>query len=279
MISSENLETALKAGAVDYIRKPVDEIELIARTKANLHLAEKYQEIKKLNEMKDKIFSVISHDLRGPVGTIKSFSEFVSEDEDSSVEDYIRSIEAIRKQSASVYNTLENLLSWAGSQRNAVSFNPQKQRISKAIVDNLQLLDEIAIKKKIQIENQVVETHAAFFDLNLISIVVRNLLSNAIKFTPENGTISIDSKEEESYHIISIADSGVGIEPDRMNKIFDDTSYETTYGTQAEKGSGLGLKLCKEFILMHKGKIWVESEVGKGSTFFFNIPKVLAETK
>jgi len=109
MTTSENLETALTVGAVDYIRKPIDSIEFVARTKANLHLAEKYNEVKKLNEMKDKIFAVISHDLRGPVGTIKSFAELVLEDEESSTDDYIKTIEVIRRQSGSAFNTLDLL--------------------------------------------------------------------------------------------------------------------------------------------------------------------------
>ena len=109
MTTSENLETALTVGAVDYIRKPIHSIEFVARTKANLHLAEKYNEVKKLNEMKDKIFAVISHDLRGPVGTIKSFAELVLEDEESSTDDYIKTIEVIRRQSGSAFNTLDLL--------------------------------------------------------------------------------------------------------------------------------------------------------------------------
>ncbi|OYT11813.1 MAG: hypothetical protein B6I18_02805 [Bacteroidetes bacterium 4572_112] len=274
MTTSENLETALKVGAVDYIRKPVDKIELIARIKANLHLAEKYNEVKKLNEMKDNIFSVISHDLRGPVGIIKTFADLIIEGEfKNEQEKLINIIKIIGKQSSSIFNTLENLLSWARCQRNAISYNPQKQPLSNSIKDNMQLLDEIAAKKKIKIVNQVYENHNAMFDLNSISTVVRNLLTNAIKFTHVNGKITINAKEEESYHIVSITDTGIGISPERIDIIFDKTSYETTFGTKSEKGSGLGIKLCQEFIDMHKGKIWVESELGKGSIFYFSIPK------
>lgn len=271
MTTSENLETALNIGAVDYVRKPIDKIELIARIKANLHLAEKYKEVKKLNQMKDKIFSVISHDLRGPIGIIKSFADLIISNEFKDEKEEF--IEIIGKQSSSVFNTLDNLLSWALSQQNRILFNPQKQPIDKSIKDNMQLLDEIAAKKKIKIANQVDRNHNAKFDLNLISTVVRNLLTNAIKFTPVNGKITINAKEEELYHIISITDTGIGISSERINTIFDKASYETTSGTELEKGSGLGIKLCQEFIEMHKGKMWVESELGKGSEFCFSIPK------
>lgn len=274
MTTSKNLETALNIGAVDYVRKPVDKIELIARIKANLHLAEKYREVKKLNQMKDKIFSVISHDLRGPVGTIKSFADLLVEsDFKEDKKEFVDCIKIIGKQSSSIFNTLENLLSWALSQRNNVSFNPQKQPINKSIEDNIQLLDEMAAKKQIEITNLVNENHSANFDLNLISTVVRNLLTNAIKFTPIHGKITIDAKEEEAYHSVSITDTGVGISVEQIDRIFDKTSYETTIGTELEKGSGIGIKLCQEFIEMHKGNIGVKSELGKGSEFYFSIPK------
>lgn len=272
MTTSENLETALNIGAVDYVRKPIDKIELIARIKANLHLAEKYKEVKKLNQMKDKIFSVISHDLRGPIGTIKSCTDLIIDNEFNDEKEEI--IEIIGRQSSSVFNTLENLLSWALSQQDSILFNAQKQAINKSIKDNIQLLDEIAAKKKIKISNQVAENHSATFDLNLISTVIRNLLTNAIKFTPVDGEITINAIEDESYHTVSISDTGIGISSERIDTIFDKASYETTFGTESEKGSGLGIRLCQEFIEMHKGKMWVKSELGKGSEFYFSIPKL-----
>ncbi len=273
MTTSDNLHTALNAGAVDYIRKPIDEIELIARTKANLLLADKHKEIKKLSEMKDKIFSVISHDLRGPVGTIKSFTDIILEDNDSTKEELIKSIKLIGKQSSSVYSILENLLSWARCQRSSISLNMQNQPIINAINDNINLMAEMANKKKIRITNKANENHIASFDIDLISSVVRNLLNNAIKFTPIYGEITITTKEDEQYSTFIINDTGIGISDERNDKIFDKTSYETTIGTEFEKGSGLGLKLCREFIGMHNGKIWAESELGKGSKFCFSIPK------
>ncbi len=287
MTTSENLETALNVGAVDYVRKPVDKIELIARIKANLHLAEKhsevkelnkaltvkYNEIKKLNEAKDRIFSVISHDLRGPVGTLKLFVDLIlSNLRNYSMEELEEFIEMISKQSGSVYSVLDNLLLWSNSQRNNVNYQPMKQKIINAVVDNVSLLNPGANKKGITIQNNIPEDLTATFDNDLISTVIRNLINNAIKFTKQGGMVSINVEKSEHFYTIIVSDTGVGISPDRIGKIFDKTLYETTFGTDTEKGSGLGLKLCLEFIEIHKGKIWVESELNIGSKFCFTLP-------
>ena len=273
MTSSENLETALQAGAIDYIRKPIDEIELIARTKANLHLADSYTKIKQLNESKDRVFSVIAHDLKGPVGNMKSFLDMIlSKQLDLNYEKIIEYLGLLEKQNTATYNILENLLAWANSQQNNTIFNPLKQKINLAIEPNIVLLENAAAKKNISIKNKTSDDLIAFFDLNLISIVVRNLIANAIKFTPENGTITVGIEQDESQTLISITDTGIGISPNRIENLFEDSSFETTYGTNNEKGSGLGLKLCKYFVEQHNGKIWIESEVEKGSSFIFSIP-------
>lgn len=130
----------------------------------------------------------------------------------------------------------------------------------------------MAEQKKIVITNNVSGDHRATFDLILISTVIRKLLTNAIKFTPLRGNITINSTIEQLYHVVTISDTGIGICPDRIGKVFDKTYYESTYGTEAEKGSGLGLKLCMEFVESHNGKIGVNSVEGKGSTFYFTLP-------
>ncbi len=273
MTSSENLETALNAGAVDYIRKPIDKLELIARVKANLHLVEKHNEVKKLNEIKDQILSVISHDLRGPVASIINITDLaVRNRSEFNHEQFINLFHIISKQSALTFNILENLLLWAKSQRNGITMQAKWQVINNAIIDNLSLLAERAKQKDIVITNNVSPKLHAHFDANLISTVVRNLLSNAIKFTPANGKITISATSNNDFVFITVLDSGIGINKDRVCKVFDKNVYETTYGTNYEKGSGLGLKLCREFIEMHGGKIWVESKVGKGSKFKFSLP-------
>lgn len=273
MTSSQNLNMALEAGAIDYIRKPVDAIELIARTKANLHLAEQYRKVKKLNDAKDQIFSVISHDLRGPVGNIKTLTDFVIQNPSGFAhEEIIDFFKLISRQSASTFNILENLLMWARSQQNKVSVKPKVQSINNAVNSSILLLEAMAKKKNIAIRNTIAPNLNAYYDLNLISTVIRNLISNAIKFTQQGGEIILSAEADEKFHIISVTDNGVGISQRRVDKIFDKTAYETTFGTNDEKGSGLGLKLCLDFVERNNGKIWVESKEGKGSSFRLTLP-------
>jgi len=225
MLSSSDLQIALEAGAVDYLRKPIDKVELIARTRASLHLSENYKIIKKLNEVKDNVFAVISHDLRGPIGTVKAFTELILDKSSNyNYEEIMEFTQLIGKQSSSVINILENLLAWANCERNNVIFSPNKQNLLLAL------------------------------------------------HTPESGMITIKAKKNNNSIEVSVVDTGVGISPERINTIFSKTSYEVTFGTNAEKGSGLGLKLCKDFVEKHSGKIWVESELNKGSSFIFTLP-------
>lgn len=273
MTSSKNLETALAAGAADYIRKPVDEIELIARVKANLHLSAKYLEIKQLNESKRTLFSIISHDLRGSIGRIRSFSEIVKLDEENfDRKEILELIDVIARQSRSTFAVLENLLLWANNQRDKVSVDLQTLPINKAIAENIELLEDAAHSKNIKIINAIPDDLQATYDLNMISTVFRNLIANAVKFTHDNGQITLSAENTPDSIIISVADTGVGIPPERIEKIFHKTTFETTYGTQNESGSGLGLKLCQEFVEKHHGKIWAESEVDQGSVFKFSLP-------
>ncbi len=227
MTDSKNLETALQAGAVDYIRKPIDKIELIARTKANLHLADSYNSIKKLNESKDRIFSIIAHDLKGPVGNMKVFLEhIIKKFTDYDLEKLLKYLASLGKQSAAAYYILENLFAWANAQRNNIDFKPEKNNINSVIERNIDLLKNTAAQKNILIHNETDESLIAVFDITLISIVIRNLIANAIKFTPESGKITVKAKQDEIQTLVSITDTGIGINPDRIEKLFDETVYE-----------------------------------------------------
>ncbi len=273
MLTSEHLKTALQAGAVDYIRKPIDKIELLARIQATMRLSDSYREIKKLNDSKDKIFSIISHDLKGPLSNIKSFAQIILKNISQSDENRIREmIELIGKQSASAFNILDNLFSWAISQQNQLIFEPRKLPLFSIANDNIELLASDAVQKNIILQNNIDESTEAFFDETLISVVLRNLIANAIKFTKEHGKITINCHENNTHVKVSVSDNGIGIKPERIESLFDITSYVTTFGTNAEKGSGLGLKLCKAFVEKNNGKIWVESNLEQGTTFYFTVP-------
>lgn len=275
MISSEHLQTALNAGAVDYIRKPVDEIELMARVQSMLVLSNSFKEIKALNHVKDKIFSIIGHDLRGPVGNIKSMVELIASNSDAIDMERIKSfIKILGRSAASTYNLLENLLSWAHSQQSKIIFEPVENSLSDIITETVQIYDDIVKSKNITIKLPYKEEVIAYFDVNQMSSIIRNLLSNAIKFTPTGGKIAINIQDTDKEYVVSISDTGVGISPENLKKILSKLETYTSYGTEKEKGSGLGILLCQEFIEHHKGRLWVESEIGKGSTFYFTIPKI-----
>ena len=274
MTSSENLKTALDAGATDYIRKPIDKIELIARMRANINSGNNIKENKKLLKAKDEIFSIISHDLRGPIGSARTFLDMVINNIDDYDKDMlIKSLKLLSEQETATFNTLENLFTWSNSQRGNVKFTPKKQLLSVAINNNVVLLNTIAIKKNITIINRVPDNIEAFYDTMLISTTIRNLIANAIKFTEENGKITLSVEEKPDYLLVSVADTGVGMDECVKAKILNKSIYITTYGTNGEKGSGLGLKVCQDFIKKNGGELFINSQPNKGSTFSFTLPK------
>jgi signal transduction histidine kinase len=181
-------------------------------------------------------------------------------------------VSLIGKQSSSIFNILENLLAWANSQQNNITIQLKQQQLINVVKNNVTLLEEMALQKHIDIKNNINPELSVIFDKNLISTVVRNLISNAIKFTPENGEIIIEAHKIKSLTTVTISDNGVGIPPEHIDHIFDNNSHYSTFGTASEKGSGLGLRLCRDFVKMHGGEIWIEKEVKKGSTFKFTLP-------
>jgi len=278
MTSVKNLETALEAGAIDYIRKPIDKIELIARVNSSLKLSESYKEIISLNATKDKFFSIIAHDLRSPFNAMLGMSQLVFENFDSFEPSYKKQFIGDMHQSLQkLFRLLDNLLIWSRSQKGDIDFNPEQVNIHSLISESIDQHRQAASVKLITLSNEVADDILLKVDKNMFSTIIRNLISNGIKFTPKEGTISIDAnnvldENGPSFIEICIKDDGVGISSDRQNELFEMTENITTKGTDNESGTGLGLILCKEFVEMHGGKIWVESEVGKGSTFCINFP-------
>ncbi|MCK5535839.1 MAG: hybrid sensor histidine kinase/response regulator [Bacteroidales bacterium] len=274
MTSSENLNTALKAGAADFVRKPIDKIELIARIQANIILGNSIRENKKLIKAKDKFFSILSHDLRGPIGSISAFiDEIIDNLESFERNELVQLLNLISEQGSATLSTLENLFTWAKSQRGGIELNQQKQLLYDTININVQLLSTIANKKGISLINEIPKNIEVVYDKILISTTIRNLIANAIKFTPKNGSITIKLEEKSDHFIVSVIDTGIGIDDKSKKMIFEKSNYLTTYGTSGEKGSGLGLKVCIDFIRINGGKLVIDSQLGKGSTFSFTMPK------
>ena len=233
---------------------------------------EREYELQEINRTKTKLFSIIGHDLRGPIGALQELLKLFMEGEIGK-EEFLSFIPKLKSDVENISFTLNNLLSWGQNQLNGVVTRPKRISLDKIVDNNIQLLSELAKSKTIKIINQIPENSQIWADHNQIDIVVRNLLSNAIKFTPNDGLITIEGEEKGNYRQFSIRDTGVGMNKEMQKKVFEDSSNITTYGTNNEKGTGLGLSLCKEMILKNKGKIWVESQLRKGSTFYFSVPK------
>jgi signal transduction histidine kinase len=236
-------------------------------------LEKQKMELVTLNNTKDKFFSIIGHDLKNPFSTVIGLSELLLDDFDSFEKDRLKVfIQQINKFSSNAYALLENLLQWARSQTGKLKLNINLYNLRDVIEDNIELLSGNAKQKSIKI-NFPEESAFWQFDINMISTVVRNLISNAIKFTPENGQIDIRYEERNGKLYVSIIDNGMGIAKKDLPKLFKLDVNPTTIGTSDEKGTGLGLILCSEFVERHGGEIWAESEPGQGSIFKFYLPE------
>jgi two-component system sensor histidine kinase/response regulator len=228
------------------------------------------QQLTELNSLKNKLFSVISHDLKTPMYALRNLFQ--------NVQEYDLPPEEIKKLLPDVVNELnyttglmENLLQWAKSQMQSNSVKPQKMDIFKIASEVVQLLTIQAEAKGIRLECKYDQPSYVFADKDMINLVLRNLVSNAIKFTPENGRIIISVHEKRSFIEVSVIDNGVGMDQETLDKLFNE--YYTSKGTSNESGTGLGLMLCKEFLAKNGGQMKVESQEGKGSTFSFTLPR------
>ena len=230
-------------------------------------------QLKELNATKDKLFSIIGHDLRAPFNAIIGFSELlteaVKEKEMKKIEKYS---DIISNSSQKAMDLLLNLMEWSSSQTGRMSFTPENFDMNQIIHDNIHFYKEIAKDKSISITNKNGASRNVYADKAMINTVLRNLISNAIKFTNPGGHIEIAAERIEDGMKVSVSDTGTGMSKAEADKLFGSKTQHSTPGTKNEGGTGLGLMLCKEFIEKHQGKIWAESEPGKGSVFYFTLP-------
>ncbi len=248
-------------------------ISLKHRREHNKLLEKQKKELDNINKTKDKMFLIIGHDLRGPIGNLKSLIEMLLEDEEiASNKSLLETFSIFMKSVQSVSDLLENLLLWAKSQRNEISFSPENISINTIINRNLQLFRTIADHKGIKLNARMADNYDVFADKNMLMTVVRNIISNSIKYTPTGGSINIAIEHDNQYNKVIIKDTGVGFDEETAHKILDTKNFYTTSGTNNEVGSGLGLLLSKEFVEMNGGKIWAESTPGMGATFYFTVP-------
>jgi signal transduction histidine kinase len=231
------------------------------------------EELERLNQVKDKFFSIISHDLRSPINALSGLLDLLDKGA-VKPEELTNHVKELKTRFNHTRTLLNNLLDWTLLQMDKLNLQPTRIDLRKIVDENIQLLGAVQTKQ-ISLVNEIPLNAIAFADSNTINLVIRNLMTNAIKFTNDGGSVTLGAVERTGEWVVSVSDNGIGINADVLKILFDKTAPYTTRGTANEKGTGLGLILCKEFVEKNGGRIWVESEVGKGSKFTFTIPKVV----
>lgn len=304
----DDIVKGLQLGAVDYITKPFNTNELLSRvftqlelkhsrdtmaqyieiinkqnnelnqanqqlTETNKLLDKQNEELKNLNATKDKFFSIIAHDLKNPFNALIGFSEFLLMYHHKMSKEKIELYHTNIHQSAlQGYDLLQNLLKWSRTQTNRIPWQPQNLNLQAIVLDNFDLLTSNAERKKLNLISNIDPEITIFADENMLNTIFRNLLSNAIKFSNHEGEITVGAQHDQNTCTISVKDNGIGISKEDIKKLFKIEVHHTTKGTSNETGTGLGLLLCSEFVEKNNGTIWINSELGYGSTFSFTVP-------
>ncbi|MGE5429875.1 MAG: PAS domain S-box protein [Syntrophomonadaceae bacterium] len=251
------------------MEKNASELELL-----NSQLTRSELELKELNASKDKFFSIIAHDLRSPFTSLIGLSGIIVNDCDSLNSEEIKAFATgINKSAKNIFNLLENLLQWSRIQTGGMEFNPVKIDMCEVAEQTISMLMGNALKKNIELFSEIPLGSYVYADKNMISSVLQNLASNAVKFTAGGGTVKIYCRENNNQLEISVKDNGIGISGKDLQKLFRIDVHHTTMGTANEKGTGLGLALCKELVEKNRGTICVQSQPGEGSVFSFILPK------
>jgi len=269
----QSIIKGFKLGAVDYITKPFQPDELLARVQTHLELKQTKEQLIETITTKDKIFSIIAHDIKNPLNAIHGTCDLFSEFFDDLTEDEMLSyISQIKSSGNSLIKLLDNLLEWSRIQIGRINVNAEIIYMNAIIDSTFNILLQQAEAKQIQLISTIDDSTQVYGDSNMISTVIRNLVSNAIKYTHHEGKVTIYSKTMNDHEEITISDTGTGIPPDKLDTIFQIKDCSMP-GTDGETGTGLGLIICKDFICKNNGSIWVESEVGVGTDFKFTIPR------
>lgn len=273
---ADSISKAFKHGGVDFVSKPFNCDELLARIATHIQLKTQAEELKYQIKTKDKFFSIVSHDLKNPLTTIIGFSELLDNNFDNLDPDKIKEfIHYINESSKYSNDILNELLTWSRIQRGALRSDRTNCNLSHILNSNIEGHIPQAKAKNINLNFDFNSELPICADENMISTVIRNLISNAIKFTPNGGEIFVSSKEkiinDKKVIETEISDTGIGMSTEQLNKLFKIEYNVNSKGTNDESGTGLGLVLCKEFIAQNDGEIRVESELSVGSKFIFNL--------
>ena len=279
----QSIVKGYQLGATEYVTKPFQREELVKRVAHRFELfsiKRIKQELENTIESRDTLYSVIAHDLRSPLGSLKMMNNAILMmiDKDQVSPEVFEMLQMMNKTSEEIFLLLDNLLKWAKNRLKKQNVYKQETDINSLVSSTAEIYIPMATQKGLTIQLQDMDKElSGFVDIDMIKTVVRNLISNAIKFSFEGGTITIGSKIEGDHVVISVKDSGKGIKKEDQEKLLKQNTHFTSYGTNNEKGSGLGLMLCKDFVEQHDGKLWFESEEGKGSTFFASLKALSKE--
>ena len=282
---TQSIVNGFKLGAGDFISKPFRKEELMVRIKHQLSLVaarriieEKNEELRKTIAGRDKMYSVIAHDLRSPMASMKMLLNTImmSVEKDKIDPDIFDILEMSNKTSEEVFSLLDNLLKWTKSQLGKLTVIPQKLDISGLADGVVEVMNSVAEVKHIKLIRTDHESFFVYVDIEMIKSILRNLISNAVKFSNPDSEIKVGIKAEDGKVIVSVTDSGKGIKKEDQHKLLKDSTHFTTYGTNSEEGSGLGLLLCRDFARKNGGELWFESEENLGSVFSFSLPQLIA---
>ncbi|MFN8240603.1 MAG: hybrid sensor histidine kinase/response regulator [Bacteroidales bacterium] len=268
-----DLKEGFDAGGVDYIVKPFRRDELVARVKSHLELADARNTILEMVKKRERLYSILAHDIRSPLAAISTTifslrSGYFS----PSGEEYNEILEHLDQASRDTLALIDNMLVYTRISNMPDNFIIARNNLNNIILECIELYRETFENKKITIKTGLCETEHALFDENSMHAIFRNILYNSIKFTPEGGTIVISTHVDSGEMLINVTDSGLGIPDDIINRIFIEDSHFTSRGTSNEKGSGLGAYIIKDFIKLNNGKIDVSSSEGRGTTVVVSIP-------
>ena len=279
--STADIVTGFKVGANDFISKPFNKEELVIRVSHQISLIaakriilQKTEELKKTIQGRDKMYSVIAHDLRSPLGSIKMvLNMFVMTMSPQMIgEEQYEMLDSANKSTEELFTLLDNLLKWTKTQTGRLTVVFQDFELVKSISGVLEIFSLVSSSKNIELIFDSNEEINVRGDIDIVKTITRNLLSNAIKFSFSGSKIIIEVKKIDNMAVVSVKDFGKGMSQEEQQKLFNSETHFSKYGTNNEEGSGLGLLLCKDFATKNRGDLWLQSEEGKGSTFFFSVP-------
>jgi signal transduction histidine kinase/uncharacterized protein HemY len=237
----------------------------------NEELDNQARQLSTLNHTKDKIFAIVGHDLKSPINSLKGLLSLVTS-QNISPDEFVQFTSQLQQNVEHIHFTMNNLLHWANAQMQGIETAPKNTDLYELAQENIDLFESVAQNKQITLQNSILPTTIVWADTDQINLVFRNLISNALKFTPKGGKISLKQENGNDFYQISVTDTGIGISKEVQAKLFQPQIHLSTQGTAGEKGTGLGLLLCKDFVENNRGKIWVESTPNQGTTFYFTLP-------